>query len=222
MKTFAPTLVASLAAFTSIAHAQVVQVDGGATSVALDTATLASAANLTLSGVSPGIGAGSLPGSVAFPITARTAPTLPTTFAYNPASFLTSFSGTIEHRGSVFFNTGTVEVGDFSIGYDAARAVGLGATQPSGFFVRSNRGVSAILFDVAGPTTLTPTAASLTIQSNLLVSPEFAGFLQQNGLATTNLTGADVGDALVQATVPEPSALPLSLLALAGVVKRRR
>ncbi|MGL4514945.1 MAG: M56 family metallopeptidase [Lacipirellulaceae bacterium] len=226
MKSLISTFALSVALVASVANAQVVQVDGGATSVLLDTATLASAANLNLSGVALGIGAGSLAGSlagsVAFPISPRTAASLPTTFAYNPARFLGTFSGTIEHTGSVFFNASAVEVGNISIGYDAARAVVLGATQPSGFFVRSTRGVAAILFDVAGPTTLEPASLSLTLQSNLLVSPEFAAFLQTNGLASTNLTGADVGDARVVATIPEPTAGAIAPLAIAGFAAKRR
>ncbi|HMP07758.1 MAG TPA: hypothetical protein PJ982_15515, partial [Lacipirellulaceae bacterium] len=94
-----------------------IDVVGGQTSVVLDTATLSAAASLTLSGVSPDVIApGTLPGSVAFAITPRSAAVLPTTFAYDltfPAAG--SFSGTIEHQGSVFFNADAVEVGDFTI-----------------------------------------------------------------------------------------------------------
>jgi hypothetical protein len=184
--------------------ANAVDVIGGRTSVALDTATLAQAASLNLSGVSANvINPGELPGSVAFPINSRTAasPLLPTTFSYDPANFLGSFRGKIEHEGSVFFNTNSIEVGNFTIDFDASRAVG--AT--SGFFVKSNVGIPATLFDVAAPSALTATPSILQIQANLLVSPEFANFLQASGLASVNLTGADVGDAFVNALVPEPS-----------------
>ena len=104
-------------------HAQV-DIVGGQTSVLLDTATLSAAASLDLSGVSgPVIAPGNLgAGSVAFPINPRSAASLPTTFSYDPANFLGTFSGTIEHTGSVLFNAGTVEVGNFTIGFDAARA----------------------------------------------------------------------------------------------------
>ncbi|MEM7676236.1 MAG: hypothetical protein AAF449_09560, partial [Myxococcota bacterium] len=52
-------------AVTPVAATAQVEVIGGFTSVALDTDTLSAAASLDLSSVSPGIGAGSLAGSVA-------------------------------------------------------------------------------------------------------------------------------------------------------------
>lgn len=201
-----------------------VSVTTGQTNVLLDTATLASAASLNLSGVSAGVIApGNLgAGSVAFPINSRTAmaPMLPTTFTYDSDSFLTTFAGKIEHAGSVLFNSNTVEVGNFTIAFDAARVGTLGG-KASGFYVASTTGISAILFDVENPSALTATATALDLKSNLLVSPEFAGFLQTNQLATANLAGADVGDAFVQA-VPEPSTLVLAGLASAGLVWIRR
>ena len=203
---------------TATASAQNVEVSAGATSVLLDTDTLSAAASLDLSSVSPGIGAGVIPGSVAFPINSRTAASLPTTFAYTAGDFPTGpFSGAIEHTGSVFFNSDTVEVGNFTIGFDAARATGMN----SGFFVESTTGVAAILFD-AQVTALNEASASLLdLEVDLVVSPEFAGFLQTNNLASTDLTGADVGDARIQA-VPEPTALLAALAGLAGVAGLRR
>ena len=200
-------------------------VGGGQTNVVLDTALLSSAANLNLSGVSPDvISPGSLVGSVAFGINPRNAATLPTTFAYDPATFPAggSFSGTIEHQGSVFFNANAVEVGDFTIGFDGARAGTLGGVA-SGFYVASTTGIAAILFDL-GVTSADPQPGSLDVGANLLVSPEFGSFLLANGLSSTNLQGADVGDALVEATViPEPTTALLALLATGGwVVVRRR
>ena len=200
-------------------------VGGGQTNVVLDTALLSSAASLNLSSVSPDvISPGSLAGSVAFGINSRTAATLPTTFAYNPATFPAggSFSGTIEHQGSVFFNANAVEVGDFTIGFDGARAGTLGGAA-SGFYVASTTGIAAILFDL-GVTSADPQPATLDVGANLLVSPEFGSFLLANGLSSTNLQGADVGDALVEATVvPEPAAALLALFAIgAGAVGRRR
>lgn len=192
-------------------------VTGGQTSVLLDTATLSAAASLDLSGVSSDVIApGALgDGSVAFGINARDAMSLPTTFSYDSSDFLGTFGGTIEHSGSVFFNDGTVEVGDFTIGFDAARVGG----DRSGFFVASNAGIAAILFDVGAPSQLDATGSSLTIAADLLVSAEFAGFLTQNGLASSDLTGADVGDALVQA-VPSPGGA--AMLGLAGLAATRR
>lgn len=201
--------------------AQVVDVRSGQTNVLLDTAALSSAAGLDLSSVSgnvvvPGdLGAG----SVAFLINPRDAvnPDLPTTFSYDPNDFLGTFSGTIEHTGSVFFNSDAVEVGNFTIGFDGGRASG----SVSGFFVESTVGIPAILFDVENPSTLNPTSGSLTIAANLLVSPEFGQFLLDQGLATSNLTGVDVGDALVSAVVPEPSAVGLLMMGVSAFVMRR-
>lgn len=208
------------AATTTSVGAQV-DIVGGQTNVLLDTATLSAAASLDLSGVSgPVIAPGNLgANSVAFPINARDAASLPTTFSYDSSDFLGTFGGTIEHEGSVLFNNDTVEVGNFTIGFDAARAGTLGGNA-SGFFVESTTGIAAILFDIAAPSKLDATDSSLTIAADLLVSPEFGSFLFDNSLSSTNLQGADVGDALVQA-IPAPG----SAVALAGlglVASRRR
>ena len=205
----------------STAHAIPADVVGGQTSVLLDAELLESAAGLTISGVSSDV---IVPGnlgtdSVAFDINSRsaTAPLLPTTFTYDSDAFA-PFSGTIEHLGSVFFNDGAIEVGNFTIGFDASRA----SDDISGFFVESTVGVEAILSDVAPPSSLVATATDLTIAADLLVSPEFAGFL---GL---DLTGADVGDALVEgiaqadAQVPVPTTLALFALGLIGMGYQQR
>lgn len=201
-------------------------VNSGQTNVLLDTAALETAASLSLSGVSDAVIApGSLgDGSVAFPINPRTAsaPLLPTTFAYDSDDFLGTFSGAIEHEGSVLFNSDSVEVGNFTIGFDGARAGTLGGAA-SGFFVESTVGIAAILFDIENPSSLAATGSSLDIAANLLVSPEFAGFLQQNSLASSDLSGVDVGDALVAAgAVPEPSSVALAGLVVAAAATRRR
>jgi hypothetical protein len=215
------SLLIGASVFSISAHAIPADVVGGQTSVLLDAELLESAAGLTISGVSSDV---IVPGnlgtdSVAFDINSRsaTAPLLPTTFSYDSDDFLTTFSGTIEHLGSVFFNTDTVEVGNFTIGFDAGRT-----PTNSGFFVESTVGVAAILFDVA-PTLLDPTATSLTIAGDLLVSAEFAGFL-----GDTALTGADVGDFRVEANaqangqVPVPATLALFTLGLVGIGYRQR
>ena len=223
MKTYALAVAALGCAVAPLAVADSVVVDGGATSVALDTQTLADAASLVLSGVSDDVTApGALEGSVAFDIVDRTS------FAYDSDDFLNSFSGSIEHDGSVFFNDGSVEVGDFSIGYDADRAGTLNGAA-SGFFVESTTGIAAILFDVAAPSALSASDESLSLTADLLVSPEFGGFLADNGLSQGNLAGADVGDAQVNATAgPDPTAIPtpaatvLGLAGLGGMALRRR
>ncbi len=211
---------AALLMATTVASAVTVDITGGQTSVALDTATLSSAASLDLSSVSPDvISPGSLPNSVAFGINARDAASLPTTFSYDSDDFLGTFSGTIEHTGSVFFNNDAVEVGNFTIGFDGARAGTLGGNA-SGFFVASTTGIAATLFDIENPSTLNAGTDSLTIGANLLVSPEFGQFLLDQNLASTNLAGADVGDALVEA-VPEPTTAMLMLLGLGGLLRSR-
>ncbi len=203
-------------ALTAAASAQTFDVIGGQTSVLLDTGTLSAAASLDLSSVSSDVIApGSLGAdSVAFGINPRDAASLPTTFNYTEG--FGSFGGAIEHTGSVFFNADSVEVGNFTIGFDAARVGG----DRSGFFVESTTGIAAILFDVASPSTLEATGDGLTIGADLLVSNEFATFLSDAGLAASDLTGADVGDALVEGVVPAPATA--ALLALGGLAATRR
>jgi len=209
---------ASAAALATAGAAQGVDVIGGQTSVALDFGTLESAAGLTLDSVSSDvISPGDLPDSVAFGINARDG-SLPTTFSYESSDFLGTFSGTIEHSGSVLFNSGAIEVGDFTIGFDGAR-VGGGA---SGFFVESTAGLTGILFDVADPSSLSATDSALSIQADLLVSSEFAQTLIDAGLASSDLTGANVGEALVSANVPAPGAAGLAAVGLVAASRRRR
>jgi len=202
------------------AQGQTVAIESGQTSVLLDTDTLSSAAGLTLSGVSAGVIApGDLgAGSVAFPINSTTAATLPTTFAYTPGDFPGGpFSGSIEHTGSVLFNSDTVEVGDFTIGFDAARATG----GNSGFFVESTTGVAAILFDTQVVALNAADDFLFDLEVDLVVSPEFATFLTDNSLASADLTGAAVGDARIIAGVPEPGTLALAAGLVAGVLAGR-
>ncbi|MAT72555.1 MAG: hypothetical protein CMJ58_23905 [Planctomycetaceae bacterium] len=203
-----------------------VNVIGGQTSVLLDTDTLSTAASLDLSSVSADVIApGSLgAASVAFGITPRSAATLPTDFSYAPNNFPAggSFAGKIEHQGSVFFNADAVEVGDFTIGFDGARVGTLGGAA-SGFFVESNAGIAAILFDISVTSLPSPPSeTSLEIAADLLVSPEFGQFLFDNSLSTTNLAGADVGDALVEAiAIPEPGAWCLAAIGAVALAWRR-
>ncbi|MEQ8318439.1 MAG: PEP-CTERM sorting domain-containing protein [Phycisphaerales bacterium] len=218
MRVTAFTAATAALAVAAGASAQI-DVIGGQTSVLLDTDTLSAAASLDLSSVSPDVIApGSLgDSSVAFGINARDAASLPTTFSYGPD--LATFSGAIEHTGSVFFNMDSVEVGNFTIGFDAGRVGG----DRSGFFVESTTGIAAILFDVAAPSDLSATTDGLLIEADLLVSNEFATFLSDAGLAASDLTGADVGDALVEGVVPAPAtAALLGFAGLAAANRRRR
>lgn len=213
------TALAVLASLTiaDSSVAQTVDIAGGQTNVLLDTDTLQAAANLTISSTAgPVIAPGNLgAASVAFPVNSRT-DTLPTTFSYDPTNFLGDFSGTIEHSGSVLFNSDAIEVGDFTIGFDANRVGG----QASGFFVESTVGIEAVLFDIASPS-VDATANTLGIGADLLVSPEFAQVLIDANLTTSNLSGADVGDALVEAIVPEPTAAGLVAVGCLLLASRR-
>ncbi len=205
------------------AHAATFGVIGGQTSVALDLDTLESAANLSLSGTSPEvINPGTLAGSVAFPINART-DTPPTTATFDDTDFLGTYAGVIEHVGTLTFDIpgGSVDVGDFTIGFDAARAGTLGGAA-SGFFVTSTAGVMAPLFDIGAPSTLVASSTELTIGADVLVSPEFGQFLVDNGLSSANLAGATVGEALVEGNVPTPGVAALGALAGLGALRRRR
>lgn len=206
----------TLAAGCGLAHAEDFDVIGGQTSVLLDTDTLAAAASLNLSSVSSDVIAPGELGdsSVAFGINPRDAFSLPTSFSYDAG--LSGFSGSIEHTGSVFFNADSVEVGNFTIGFDALRA----DDTRSGFFVESTTGIAAILFDVGVPSFVSADGDGLIIEADLLVSNEFAGFLTDNGLASADLTGADVGDARVNGVVPAPGAL--AVLGLGGMLASRR
>ena len=210
--------VAMVLAAGSMVTAQNADVVGGQTSVALDTELLSMAAGLDLSGVSDDVGPGNLgDGSVAFDINPRDAASLPTTFSYSVGD-LAPFSGSIEHTGSVFFNDDSIEVGNFSIGFDENRVGG----SNSGFFVASTTGIAAILFDVADVDKVDAAASELTIGASLNVSPEFAAFLGDTGL-----TGATVGAARVEglssSVIPEPTtAFAIALLGMVGLVQRKR
>jgi len=211
---------AAISAMPAIASADTVNVIGGQTSVLLDTETLSTLAGLSLSSVSPSVTAPGNLGvdSVAFGINAPDG-TLPTTFSYDSDDFLNTFAGTIEHTGSVFFNSDAIEVGNFTIGFDSNRVGAFGGLA-SGFFVESTVGIEAILFDIENTDTLSAGTESLTIGANLLVSDEFGSFLFDNDFSETNLAGADVGDALVEATVPAPAGLVA--FAAAGLLGHRR
>jgi len=188
-------------------------VTGGQTSVLLDTELLASAASLELSGVSDDtIVPGALgDGSVAFAINPPDAhpPAKPTTFGYDPKDPLATLSGAIEHSGSVFFNDGSVEVGDFTIAAD--------------FTVTDNVSGLGVLFDaVPDVATIVASDERLFVEGELLVSEAFAGFLKDAGLSEALLTGADVGDFQVDATVvPLPGAVLFLASGVAGLAGLR-
>jgi len=198
---------------TTAASAGLVQTVGGQTNVLLHLALLQAAANLQFTGVSDGVIApGNLgPNSVAFVITPPPSSDLPTTFRYDADDFFGTFSGSINHRGSITFNN-AVTVGNFEILFD------------SGFKVAGRVGGLGVLFDVAS-TSAAPTAESFSATGHLLVSANVASLLLQLGLATTNLTGADIGDASIEgfnSVFPTPGAIAVLGIAAAFGVRRRR
>jgi len=198
---------------TTAASAGFVQTVGGQTNVLLDLALLQAAANLQLTGVSDGvITPGNLgANSVAFVITPPSSAELPTTFRYDTADFFGTFAGSINHRGSITFNN-AVTVGNFEILFD------------SGFKVADRVSGLGVLFDIA-LTGAAPTADTFSATGDLLVSSNFAALLLQLGLATTNLTGADVGDASIQgfnSAVPAPGAIAMLGIGAAFGSRRRR
>jgi len=188
----------------------------GETSVVLG-GTSEEQANLAAAGVTvTGIGGDTFPsptldGAVAFPIDPAS------TFMFTDSS-LFPVSGAIGHSGTVDISTGLGDFspGDFSIGYDETRpgTNGFG----TGFFVEDTVGGLGIMFDFANPVPQSVGLQGFRVAGDLLVSPELAA-----ALGDANLGGADVGDALVNAEVPEPSSVMLVLgLAAFALVKLRR
>ena len=197
------------------ASADMVDVVGGQTNVLLDTDLIAKATGLVLEGASEGV---ITPGnlgkdSVAFGITSRYAASMPTTFGYDSSDFFGSFSGTIEHRGAIFFGgAADVTLGNFSIAYNAV----------AGFQVIDNIDLGVALFDV-DIATADPLVDAFDVTGDLLISNDFALLLIDLGLTANDLTGADVGDAWVQGlnqTVPAPGAIGAFMVA--GIAARRR
>ena len=190
-------------------------VQAGVTSVGLDLELLASAANLVLvdtENTEPPTSENFL---VGFGITEAS------DFTYTGEPF-TPISGTIAHTGTLNLSTDgddtttELSIGNFSIGFDETRA----SETASGFFITDtleDNGVE-ILFDISAPGTVTATPEALTIDgTNLLVAPEFATVLTDLELATDDLTGADVGDAIVEANAVETPNEPTSGTVQSGV-----
>ena len=205
----------------STSHAAVTSdVVGGQTSVLFGNGALASI-GLTITGVGGGtVAPGDLgPLSVAVPIA------MSTTFSYDPLNFIGTFAGTVEHAGLVTLtdvatSTVSVSVGNFTIGFDAARIGG----DASGFFVKDNLDTGAVLFDIGSPL-VEAFATSLVVTGNLLISPEFNDLLNTLNLVSVDVTGADAGLALVVADanpVPLPAGLWLLGSACGALLLRRK
>lgn len=197
------------------ASADMVETVGGQTNVLLDFDLIAKATGLELAGVSEGvIVPGNLgKGSVAFGITSPDSASLPTTFAYDSSDFFGTFSGSIEHRGAVYFTgSADVSVGNFTIAYDPI----------FGFQVIDNLDLGVALFDV-DIATADPLVDTFDVTGDLLISNDFAQLLIDLELTQDDLGGVDVGDAWVQGlnqVVPTPGVI--GAFAVAGIAGRRR
>ena len=138
---------------------------------------------------------------------------MPTTFTYDTDDFFGSFSGSIEHRGAVFFGgAADVVVGNFTIAHDA----------DAGFQVIDNLGLGLVLFDV-DIATADPLVDTFDVTGDLLISIDFAELLIKLGLTGDNLAGVDVGDTWVQGlnqVVPTPGVIGAFMVA--GIASRRR
>ncbi|MEC7351995.1 MAG: hypothetical protein VYB77_01045 [Planctomycetota bacterium] len=203
--------LAAAAVTGATASADLVGAIGGQTNVALDFDILSAAAGLEYSSVSAGTIGPDGDGEVGFVISPPLS-SVGSSFAYDSGDFANTFSGIIEHRGAVFFNKNSIAVGNFGIGFD------------DGWYVQSNFGLKGRIFDVE-ITSADPTASSFAATGNLLVSAFFADLLLGAGLAGSDLTGANVGTASIQAymsssAVPAPGAV--ALLGMGGLLARRR
>lgn len=219
MKIKLPSLLTAVLALPGSAFAQSIFVVGGTTSVSLNTDLLASAAGLTLSGALDTVDAAPGFGGVGFTTVGFSI--LPTSNFTFTETTLAPFTGTIEHSGTVSFNGNTVDLGNFTIGFDALRV----GDDRSGFFVQDTFSLGAILFDIAFPVVDSATESTLAITgSSLLVSAELGAFLVDQNLSAANLTGAVVGLAQINASaIPEPSSFAaLAGLGALGLVALRR
>lgn len=205
---------------TVVVDASPVSVVGGQTSVVLDADALSGAGLDLVGSTFDVINPGAIPGSLAFGINPRDAATRPTTMKYVPGAFADTVWGSLEHKGSLFFldaSMNVVRVGDFTIGFDSERAIG----SASGFFVESNVGLQAKLFDVAGSNLSVDEnpGTVLDIAGDLLVTLELAEVL-----GNPDLAGAGVGSFQINATaVPEVSTLAAcGLVAFGGLLVHRR
>ncbi|MEM6255085.1 MAG: calcium-binding protein, partial [Cyanobacteria bacterium P01_D01_bin.156] len=173
--------------------------ESGVTSVFLDFELLEQVAGITLVGADsdavPEPRPGFLPPfQVGFEITEET------DFSFAPVGFVPS-GGSIEHDGTITLGVGSAEVtaGEFSIGFDPARA----SDVASGFFVADTLDDALgleVLFDLGIPATAAVSGIDgddLNLgDADLLLAPEVAA-----ALGNADLAGADVGDARVDAIV---------------------
>lgn len=169
--------------------AQTSIVNSGTTSVSLDLPLLELAAGITLVSANTDGEAFSEEFQLGFPIIEDT------DFTFETEPF-TPVDGTIKHSGMVTLNLNDapVTVGDFSISFDASRV----SNTASGFFVSDTTEDALnleILFDISAPGNVTTDEGLIISEADLLVAPELA-----NALGSSDLTGADIGDARIDAS----------------------
>ena len=176
--------------------------ESGVTSVYLDFALLEAAAGITLisadSDAAPAERTFQIPPLPAFQVGFEI--TEETDFSFAPVGFV-PVGGSIEHDGTITLGVGGAEVtvGEFSIGFDPARA----SDVASGFFVADTLDDALgleVLFDLDIPATAAVSGIDgddLNLgDANLLLAPEVA-----TALGNADLAGADVGDARIDALV---------------------
>ncbi len=207
--------VAIVAAAPVQAAPSTYQVGSGTTSLQLDKAALDA---LTSLGLKFDSSFGTVPAATGFGLGFAINPSTDFRFSYDATTqAFAPVSGTIEHSGGIKFAVdeaklsypSSLEVGDFSIGFD------------QGFFLRDTLTTGLRLFD------LTPTGAP-TLAEGILTVPgfdvkvaqQFNDSLSAATIAGTDLglTGAKLGTAkLVAKKVPEPGVV-LGLLAVTGTL----
>lgn len=164
---------------------------------------------------------------VTFPANSRTAADRPTSATYDTDDPLATFAGSVEFRGYLTLITGPglrLELGDFSLLRDPARAGSLGGLA-SGWLLRNNRpGFTAAAFDLQTPGSVVGSSTAFSFSAGLLVSPELAATLQ--GTTQELPAGFAAGNFQLAATaqpaagpnpIPLPPALYVGLLTLAGL-----
>jgi hypothetical protein len=213
---FAAILGCTTAAFVSIApvraEAAIFQVQSGVTSVYHDLNFLGTI-GIPLTGTNNTVKPITSDFVVGFNIDPAT------NFTFSDDSGFTPLSGTIEHTGTVTFDN-QVTVGNFSIGFDPARAI----NNASGLFLKDTVSLKTVLFDLSAPGTVAFDGKDLTLANvNLLFSPEFASIL-----GNSSLVGVVGGIARIDATVakvaevPEPASVLAILAAGAALSATKR
>ena len=171
-------------------------IQDGTTSVSLDTSLLRTTTELSFDSLDNTVEPAAEGLWFGFDITEES------DFQFSTEDGFVPIEGEIEHTVTVTFDTpvGAVTVGDFTIGFDAERQT----DNLSGFFVQNTVDGAvpngAIIFDVSNRGDLAAEGTELNLSNtDLLVAPEFAQLLLDTQLATDNLTGTDVGDAVINA-----------------------